>query len=1046
MTFTHTGSEPSPGEAPERSHEPEDEKSREVRLGLVLYGGVSLAIYMNGISHEFFRAVRGRGVYRLIKALTDSEVVVDVVSGTSAGGINGIFLAFCLCNEGSEFGRSASLWRESGGIRELLRPPGDPAASCSLLNSDGYYEPRLRDALARMYPRSLQAEREEDFPEEPSPVNELDLFVTGTDVDGNITTRFDDAGTSIDIKNYRSVFLLKHRQERKVPFLPEQEDVESSVTVKALAKLACITSCFPAAFTPVRVSTLEDERDGAKEDALLALWGKLAPGSVRCFLDGGVLDNKPFSYTLQTIASRHAVREVDRKLCYLEPVPESYEQIQFSSQPDIFKALVTSLIGIPGYESIEEDLQALSEHNSRVERYNRIAFELREKPGGTPPGEEDARKASPIQQVLYRRSRLIALSERVLRGIFREKGRDVSLPLRDPNLRDRAAALVRHFDQVVGCAKHARKGFEPTRNLDELDVEHLLGSLDVSFRLRRLYHTVYYLHGFIYNQPSSTSLSREQVSRCRKLWRALNRQIELHEIVQAGMRLLIDHSMFDWSRFDASRSPEDARELWCQAQRALERLLDDSAHPRSFLPRAYHRDDSREWLSTSELVDFHSALTSLAWSIAGDVEQSARPTGKSLLRVFEAYERDIFEHFIPESSGSDPVARVRRAYERFETLDTLLFPMDLMGGLREMDLIRAIRISPGDAHQGFSSVPAENKLSGDLAHHFGGFFKRSWRANDILWGRLDGVCQLVEVLLTPERLKRLRADKRMLETVRHRMLKFPKEEGSALRDEYDPARLFPYAGKATHESLSKWIQRVLSMNEDERDDPLSDTTFHDMRKLLIEAAQLEVLDKELPNVLEDASDELADWKGEGLVRGEELRKLELKLASMRSQLEQARARRGHEDVRRPVDTALGRYFRTGYTVGKEALTRDIPFLVLLDVTSRALPVLRSGLMSLTERNMTGFMRGAVRFTLRLLFGLAAGARLFIRLQRHLPVHPRSRPPSLSGHILPATPQEALKAGCAIRSQAGSASGDPRRFPFSLLSRLRRPAMTGAPTG
>jgi hypothetical protein len=61
-------------------------KSREVRLGLVLYGGVALAIYINGVCAEFFRAVRGRGVYRLIKALTDSDVVVDIVSGTSAGG------------------------------------------------------------------------------------------------------------------------------------------------------------------------------------------------------------------------------------------------------------------------------------------------------------------------------------------------------------------------------------------------------------------------------------------------------------------------------------------------------------------------------------------------------------------------------------------------------------------------------------------------------------------------------------------------------------------------------------------------------------------------------------------------------------------------------------------------------------------------------------------------------------------------------------------------------------------------------------------------
>jgi hypothetical protein len=47
------------------------ERSREVRLGIVMFGGVSLAVYINGISNELFRAARGRGVYRLLKALTD---------------------------------------------------------------------------------------------------------------------------------------------------------------------------------------------------------------------------------------------------------------------------------------------------------------------------------------------------------------------------------------------------------------------------------------------------------------------------------------------------------------------------------------------------------------------------------------------------------------------------------------------------------------------------------------------------------------------------------------------------------------------------------------------------------------------------------------------------------------------------------------------------------------------------------------------------------------------------------------------------------------
>jgi patatin-related protein len=192
----------------------DDPKSRETRFGLVMYGGVSLAIYINGVAREFFRAVRGAGVYKLMKALTDTDVVVDVISGTSAGGINGIMLAYALCNN-KDFASCASLWRLDGDVRSLLRSPyRDAERSESLFDSEDYYQPRLEAAFREM-PDYVGEDGEIN-----SPFPELDLFVTGTDVDGQISTQFDDAGHPIDVKDHRSVFLLKHRRGRKHPFEP----------------------------------------------------------------------------------------------------------------------------------------------------------------------------------------------------------------------------------------------------------------------------------------------------------------------------------------------------------------------------------------------------------------------------------------------------------------------------------------------------------------------------------------------------------------------------------------------------------------------------------------------------------------------------------------------------------------------------------------------------------------------------------------------------------------------------------------------------------
>ena len=89
-----------------------------------MYGGVSLAVYINGVSQEFYHAFQGNGVYRLIKELIDSEIVVDIMSGSSAGGINGILLSYALCN-GKDFTRCGDLWRNAADIRRLVRAPSN---------------------------------------------------------------------------------------------------------------------------------------------------------------------------------------------------------------------------------------------------------------------------------------------------------------------------------------------------------------------------------------------------------------------------------------------------------------------------------------------------------------------------------------------------------------------------------------------------------------------------------------------------------------------------------------------------------------------------------------------------------------------------------------------------------------------------------------------------------------------------------------------------------------------------------------------------------
>ena len=132
------------GQEDSRSDTRQGGEVRELRLAVVLYGGASLAIYMHGTTKELQRLVKASALAeRGAAATTASErvygdlldevarrdpagvrtrVVVDVVAGTSAGGINGVYLSKALAHNRSQ-DSLRDLWLDRGDIKVLLRGP-----------------------------------------------------------------------------------------------------------------------------------------------------------------------------------------------------------------------------------------------------------------------------------------------------------------------------------------------------------------------------------------------------------------------------------------------------------------------------------------------------------------------------------------------------------------------------------------------------------------------------------------------------------------------------------------------------------------------------------------------------------------------------------------------------------------------------------------------------------------------------------------------------------------------------------------------------------
>lgn len=685
-----------------------------------------------------------------------------------------------------------------------------------------------------------------------------------------------------------------------MPFAPGSAP---AATRKALATLARITSCFPVAFRPVRVEKVDPNENGSV-DARLQHWGRL--GKETYFLDGGLLDNKPFTHTLKTIFYRLADHKVNRKMFYVEPDPEHFVPIS-PSEPSVVQAAIKSLVAIPTYESIADDLKLLSTHNEKVRRFDRLKSGL----SSTDHSADPRDKFDQHDTSIYMHARLMEISERIVRGVLREDGHDV---LQDKNHRDIAAKLFQEFDKWPSDGKQT------------------LDDFDIFFRQRRLFHVLYNIED---PEIGEDERSFERIAQAH-----VGRQIKLLEVISAAMDRLVDEAQIPWIGISAEA-------VWRTVQSAYQRLLD----VRGLLPSGYDASwktpkqlEGRDWLNQKTLNEVNVELRKRGIKICEELKTSGNLSPmdnfQSVLAVTDACELRMLDVLDNLNGG------LRGIYDGFLTLDAQVYPIETCAELGEKDIIDTVRISPFDAQRGFSERPGTQKICGDELHHFGGFFKRSWRSNDIMWGRLDTLCQLVETLFTQERLEKV-----------SQCASLRKELLARLSADLQPAALFPHSTPAVHKQLQVWFDALFSSEASVREQARSKQRFNRDLSVLVEAAQLEVLAHDLPGVITDAVHQQAQWNQYRYTRQQKKRALSGAEGSFDiagdgfavtgpgklDSLVVAAASEKLAELSSQKITDVGRFFRDSYKVGKESLKTDIPRLVLMETGAHMLLALRKAI-------------------------------------------------------------------------------------------------------
>jgi len=389
--------------------------TQETRFAVVMYGGISLAIYMNGIAQELLNMVRstsdaenGRNtltgtasVYKEIAAYLSTKnkgafkhkFVVDIISGTSAGGINGVCLAKGLVCGLENLKTLERVWLNEGDVKTLLNdresepvkyPSKEPKTSA--FNSQRMYG-KLLDAF-----RDMDEEMKKSANAGKSHVESMDLFVTATDLRGLQRPILLSDGVANE-RMHKHVF----------PFLFRQQNFCSNETLnhftaqydKILAFASRCTSSFPIVFEPVTIENITGEgsdkafHENGIDKQQLKKWEELffslydtsdggIPLEKREFADGGYLDNRPFGHAIRAIHAREADCPISRKLLFIDPSPESVEKRDSMAEISFINNSALAGVSLPRYETIREEIDALKQRNGWIEKVTEIMQQLEE--------------------------------------------------------------------------------------------------------------------------------------------------------------------------------------------------------------------------------------------------------------------------------------------------------------------------------------------------------------------------------------------------------------------------------------------------------------------------------------------------------------------------------------------------------------------------------------------------------------------------------------------------------------------------------------------
>lgn len=784
----------------------------DVRLAVVLNGGVSLAIWIGGVAREINRlSAATDSFYQELLEVTQSTVRVDVLAGTSAGGINAPALALAEIF-GQDLSTLGDLWITAGGFADLLHDPMDKDP-LSLLKGDQYLLVKLLDAFRHLRP-------DPHTPERDRPV---DLTITGALWKGERVPFMDDYGSQI-VESVHEVHFRFHRDDPDPAWDPTAlgapvgtDDFARPTVVDQLALAARSTSANPFGFEASWVPMQPADEAHPAMQGVAQVVGGMALDCDRFVLDGGILINKPVRPALDAINAFPAERQVRRVMVYVQPDPGDPSILNVADDrtkpPSFIGVFVASGLTLPKAQTIAGDLADIRDHNAKA----RQARAARADQLGTLSDLALASAQALATSLLapYRRVRARQLAD-LLSQLWRQQPLP---PAQADGSRwtpeEVASVFIPGPSDDIFPDAFVRPGPDGTSTLvldPDLDnwglapVDALAAAvLDIARRAMWL-------------TPLNDTDCRQKVRELRKgIHHCRQQLLALHDADEEYWRGRLQSL--------PPRPPGAADRRAALQQWAIATPQPWIAHNRGAL--------SGQTVALTLVALLKANQGTIVRAATGsDASPSIVPAADAEAAVLAKLTTGLLAQV-------DPLVKFLAVEVCRQALGQAVDDPGL-----ELALMQVSAYTPNSL--GLPPKPA--KLAGVQLSHFGAFYKQSWRANDWIWGRLDGAYRMTQAVLDPARLTQLGYDQ---ETLRQKLRDVA--TGSAV-----PGDAVWLQGQWQQDQATI-ASELASLDSDDPPASLSATTTAVARRV-----QLEILRQELPRLVQaaDADAQAGSRKGD----------------------------------------------------------------------------------------------------------------------------------------------------------------------------------------